>query len=169
MAKTTLSKRIGYLDHGYDFDGTLAIADMASLYLVTVGMFPALDKFLDKNPIYRIGPPTYTNVANLAVELLTKRLAGQDSHDPEGNTDFMDLYIEAQTQYPDIVDNPMIVSCETLFINTYYRKKKLKKKSDAHNTDHASMPHRYDRQPSCGNGHKRLSRTSHLLPLPEEP
>lgn len=111
-----MSKRIGYLDHGYDFDGTLATSEIASLYLVTVGMYPTLDSFLDKNPVYRIGPPTYTNMANLAVKLLTERLTGQDSHDPKDNTDFMDLYIEAQGQHPDIVDNPMIVSCE-LFLS----------------------------------------------------
>lgn len=112
VAKTTMSKRIGYLDHGYDFDGTLDASEKASAYLVTIGMYPVLDNFLDKNPVYRIGPPTYTNVANLAVKLLTERLTGQDSHDPKSNTDFMDLYIEAKSQYPDIVDIPMIVSCE---------------------------------------------------------
>lgn len=108
-----MSKRIGYLDHGYDFDGTLATAETASLYLVTIGMYPVLDNFLDKNPVLRFGPPTYTNLANLAVKLLTERLTGQDSHDSKRNTDFLDLYIEAQSQYPDVVDSPMIVSCET--------------------------------------------------------
>lgn len=107
-----MSKRIGYLDHGYDFDGTLAASEAAAVYLVTVGMNPVLDHFFDKNPVRRIGPPTYTNVANLAVKLLTERLTGQDAHDSKSNTDFMDLYIEAQGQYPEIVDNPMIVSCK---------------------------------------------------------
>ncbi|CAN8100112.1 unnamed protein product [Discula destructiva] len=110
VAKTTMSKRIGYLDHGYDFDGTLAASDTASTYLVTVGMYPKLDHLLDKNPVYRVGPPTYTNVANLAVKLLTERMTGQDSHDAKSDTDFMDMYIEAQGQYPEIVDVPMIVS-----------------------------------------------------------
>lgn len=107
-----MSKRIGYLDHGYDFDGTLDASGKASAYLVTIGMYPPLDNFFDKNPVYRIGPPTYTNVANLAVKLLTERLTGQDLHNSKSNTDFMDLYIEAKSQYPDIVDIPMIVSCE---------------------------------------------------------
>lgn len=109
-----MSKRIGFLDHGHDFDGTLAAAESASTYLVTVGMYPALDHLLDKNPIHRIGPPTYTSIADLAVKLLTDRLTGQDAHDAKENTDFMDLYIEAQGQYPDIVDNQMIVSCKNI-------------------------------------------------------
>ncbi|KAJ0119047.1 hypothetical protein J7T55_013282 [Diaporthe amygdali] len=110
VAKTTMSKRIGYLDHGSDFDGTLASAVKASKYLVTVGMYPVLDNFLDKNPVYRIGPPTYSNIASLAVNLLTDRLTGKDGHDATNNTDFMDHYIEAQKQYPDIVDNTMVIS-----------------------------------------------------------
>lgn len=72
------------------------------------------DKFLDKNPVYRIGPPTYTNVANLAVKILTERLTGQDGHDAMSDTDFLDLYIEAQGNYPDVVDNTTIISCEFL-------------------------------------------------------
>lgn len=115
-----MSKRIGYLDHGYDFDGTLAASEAAAVYLVTVGMNPVLDHFFDKNPVRRIGPPTYTNVANLAVKLLTERLTGQDAHDSKSNTDFMDLYIEAQGQYPEIVDNPMIVSCKFRSCLTHY-------------------------------------------------
>lgn len=105
-----MSKRIGYLDHGRDFDGTLSASEKASAYLVTVGMYPVLDKFLDKNPVYRIGPPTFTDVANLAVKLLTERVTGQDGHDAENNTDFMDLYIQAKMEHPDIVDDVMMVS-----------------------------------------------------------
>lgn len=105
-----MSKRIGYLDHGCDFDGTLSASEKASAYLVTVGMYPVLDKFLDKNPVYRVGPPTFTDVANLAVKLLTARATGQDGHDAENNTDFMDLYIEAKVQHPDVVDDVMMVS-----------------------------------------------------------
>lgn len=110
-----MGKRIGYLDHGYDFDGTLAVSGKASAYLVTVGMYPVLDHFLDKNPVFRIGPPTYTSVANLAVKLLTERVAGQDSHDAQKDTDFMDLYLEAKGEHPEIVDDAMLASCETPF------------------------------------------------------
>lgn len=105
-----MSKRIGYLDHGHDFDGTLSASEKASTYLVTVGMCPSLDRLLDKNPVYRIGPPTYSNVAGLALKLLTERVTGQDGHDAEKNTDFMDLYLEAKQQHPEIVDDVMMTS-----------------------------------------------------------
>lgn len=107
-----MNKRIGFLDHGSDFDGTLATAEKASKYLVTIGMYPLLDKYLDKNPVYRIGPPTYSNIAALAVKLLTDRLTGQDGHDIVQDLDFLDHYIEAKKEYPDIVDDTMLISCE---------------------------------------------------------
>lgn len=107
-----MNKRIGYLDHGSDFDGTLATAEKASKYLVTIGMYPVLDKFLDKNPVIHIGPPSYSNLAGLAVKLLTDRVTGQDGHDPEQDLDFMDHYIEAKKQNPDIVDDTMLISCK---------------------------------------------------------
>lgn len=107
-----MNKRVGYLDHGSDFDGTLATAEKASKYLVTIGMYPVLDKLLDKNPVYHIGPPSYTNMASLAVKLLTDRITGQDGHDAVQNLDFMDHYIQAKKEYPDIVDDIMLTSCE---------------------------------------------------------
>lgn len=110
VAKTTWSKRIGFLDLGTDIEGTLHASSAAAKYLVTVGMYPPLDNLLDKNPIVRIGPPTYTSVANHAVKIFTERVTGQDGHDSAGNTDFLDLYIEAQKQHPEVVDVPMLVS-----------------------------------------------------------
>lgn len=114
VAQTTWSKRIGFLDQGSDIGGTLSASEQAARYLVTVGMYPWLDNLLDKNPVCRIGPPTYTTVAEHAVSILTGRLTGQDGHDAQGNTDFLDLYIEAKGQSPEVVDGPMIISCTSL-------------------------------------------------------
>lgn len=111
MAKTTWSKRIGFLDHGTDLQGTLHASAQAAKYLVTVGMYPWLDKLLDKNPLVRVGPPTYTSVANHAVQILTDRLTtNADGHDPEKDIDFLDCYVQAQQAHPEVVDTPMIVS-----------------------------------------------------------
>lgn len=105
-----MSKRIGYLDHGRDFDGTLRASEKASHYLVTVGMYPPLDRLLDKNPVCRIGPPTYSSVAGLALGLLTARVTGADGHDADRDTDFMDHYLEARRAHPDVVDDAAIAS-----------------------------------------------------------
>lgn len=109
VAKTTWSKRLGFLDRGADLDGTLHASAQAARYLVTVGMYPALDRLLDKNPLVRVGPPTYTHVAHHAVQLLTDRLTGADGHN-KTTVDFLDCYVQAQQAHPDVVDHPMIVS-----------------------------------------------------------
>jgi cytochrome P450 len=78
-------------------------------YLVTIGMMPVLDKFLDKNPVYRIGPPTFGAVTALGLGHLMARMKGEDNHDP-AKPDFLDRYLEAQQQYPEVVDVYRILS-----------------------------------------------------------
>lgn len=78
-------------------------------YLVTVGMIPVLDKFLDKNPVYRIGPPTFGAITNLGLGHLMGRMKGVDNHDA-AKPDFLDRYLEAQQQYPEVVDVYRILS-----------------------------------------------------------
>jgi cytochrome P450 len=78
-------------------------------YLVTVGMYPKLDKFLDKNPVVRIGPPAFGSITNLGLGHLMARMKGEDKHDP-AKPDFMDRYLEAQQQHPDVVDVYRILS-----------------------------------------------------------
>lgn len=78
-------------------------------YLTTIGMNPKLDKYLDKNPIVRIGPPAFGAVTNLGLGHLMARMKGEDKHDP-AKPDFLDRYLEAQKQYPDVVDIYRILS-----------------------------------------------------------
>jgi cytochrome P450 len=78
-------------------------------YLVTVGMNPKLDKLLDKNPICRIGPPTFGAITNLGLGHLMGRVKGTDKHDP-AKPDFLDRYLEAQQQHPEVVDVYRILS-----------------------------------------------------------
>lgn len=109
MGQATWSKPVGYLDHGSDFDGNLNVAEKAMDYLVTVGMQPKLDSLLDKNPVVRIGPPSFTNLTNLALGHLVARYTGKDGHDAT-KPDFMDRYIEAKQNNPEVVDDPRILS-----------------------------------------------------------
>ncbi|KAI1856230.1 hypothetical protein JX265_011742 [Neoarthrinium moseri] len=109
VGKVTYGKRVGYLDKGYDFDGTLNVEDKAMDYLVTVGMQPGLDKFLDKNRLYRIGPPSFGSLVAISLQHLIRRYDGSDKHDP-AKPDFMDRYIEAKAEHPDIVDDQRLLS-----------------------------------------------------------
>ncbi|KAI1339343.1 cytochrome P450 [Xylariaceae sp. FL0016] len=109
VGKATYGKRIGYLDHGHDFDDTIYKAATASDYLSTIGMHPSLDMFLDKNRIYRIGPPSFHSLVALSMQHLMDRYSGKDKHDP-AKPDFLAGYIESKAEYPDVVDDERIIS-----------------------------------------------------------
>ncbi|KAB8236692.1 cytochrome P450 [Aspergillus alliaceus] len=111
VGKATFSEPIGYLEKGYDFDRTIAISDKAMDYFSLVGQLPILDHLLDKNPVYRMGPPAFGNITNISIQHLVDRLQGKDTsyHNLE-QPDFLDRFIEAKEKYPDIVDDGQIIS-----------------------------------------------------------
>ncbi|OGE54113.1 hypothetical protein PENARI_c006G07172 [Penicillium arizonense] len=111
VGKTTFSQPIGYLEKGYDFDNTLSTANTAMDYFSIVGQMPILDHLLDKNPVYRIGPPSFGTITNISIRHLVDRLQGKDAghHDP-GKPDFLDKFIEAKGRFPDIVNEMQIIS-----------------------------------------------------------
>lgn len=78
-------------------------------YLVTIGMNPKLDKLLDKNPIYQIGPPSFGEISALGLGHLMARMKGEDKHDPT-KPDFLDGYLEAHQKDPETVDVFRIMS-----------------------------------------------------------
>ncbi|KAF7589518.1 hypothetical protein BBP40_004183 [Aspergillus hancockii] len=111
VGKATFSEPIGYLEKGYDFDNTIAIASKAMDYFALVGQLPILDHLLDKNPVCRIGPPGFGTITNISVQHLMDRLQGKDTsyHDPS-KPDFLDKFIEAKEKYPEIVNDGQIIS-----------------------------------------------------------
>lgn len=80
-------------------------------YFSIVGQYPTLDYLLDKNPIYRIGPPGFGNITNISVQHLADRLQGRDAdyHDPS-KPDFLDKFIEAKSADGDFVNDEQIIS-----------------------------------------------------------
>lgn len=80
-------------------------------YFAFVGQYPILDHLLDKNPIYRTGPPGFGNITNISIQHLVDRLQSKDGdyHDP-AKPDFLDKFIEAKSTHPDIVNDNQIVS-----------------------------------------------------------
>lgn len=80
-------------------------------YFSFVGQMPILDHLLDKNPIYRLGPPSFGTITNISIQHLMDRLQGNDAkiHDPS-KPDFLDRFIEAKEKFPDVVDDMQIIS-----------------------------------------------------------
>ncbi|KAK8137997.1 hypothetical protein PG984_001377 [Apiospora sp. TS-2023a] len=105
MSAVTFSKQFGYMEKGYDFDGSQEIGDRAMDYLGIVGNLPWLDHWLDKNPIVHIGPPNLAHATRIAVESLFARLKGEDTAFNPQHPDFLQYFIDSQTSHPDVVDN----------------------------------------------------------------
>lgn len=80
-------------------------------YFSLVGQLPILDHLMDKNPVYRVGPPSFGNITNISIQHLVDRMQGRDNdyHDPS-KPDFLDRFIEAKRKFPDVVDDIQIVS-----------------------------------------------------------
>jgi hypothetical protein len=113
VGKVTFSQTIGYLEHGYDFDGTLGVAEQAVDYFAWVGCIPVLDHFIAKNAYIKgLGPPGFGNIGAMSVRRLVARYQGldKDVHDP-AQPDFLDKFIDAKNANPDtVVDDAQIVS-----------------------------------------------------------
>ncbi|KAI1861857.1 hypothetical protein JX265_009360 [Neoarthrinium moseri] len=111
VGKVTFSQPFGYMQHGRDFDGTLAIADKSIDYFSLVSQMPFLDHWLDKNPVMRVGPPGFGNITRISLEHLAARYKGTDGayHDV-ARPDFLDRFIEAKGSDGDVVDDGQIIS-----------------------------------------------------------
>ena len=111
VGSVTLSQPIGYLEKGYDFDGTLWASDRALDYFCVVGQIPILDYWFDKNSVRRFGPPGFDTVVNISAGHMVNRMQGEapPDHDPS-NPDFLDKYIEAKQLHSDMVDDGRIIS-----------------------------------------------------------
>lgn len=69
-----------------------------------VCQIPMLDLLLDKNPICRLGPPSFGWSVKFSAEQYQERFTeGKQSHN--GIKDFLDRYIEAKSKMPNIVDD----------------------------------------------------------------
>ncbi|KAK1572961.1 cytochrome P450 [Colletotrichum navitas] len=104
----TFGRKFGYMDKGWDFDGTLAIGDQTIDYFSMCGQMPWMDYLLDKNPVYHLGPPNLSNVTRIAVESLTARLKGEDGFNP-GKPDFLQYFVNSKETHPEIVDKGTII------------------------------------------------------------
>ena len=105
----TFSQKFGYLKEGRDFDGTLAIADQSIDYLGMCGQMPWMDYWLDKNPLYPLGPPNISSVTRIAVEMMTARLKGEDKNFDADKPDFLQYFIESKDTHPEVVNEGTIV------------------------------------------------------------
>lgn len=109
LGAVTFSKNFGYMEKGYDFDGTMAIADKSIDYSALCGQLPWIDHWLDKNPICHLGPPNLSNVTRIAIEELSLRQKGEEPNCSSEKPDYLQHFINSKTTHPDVVDDSTIV------------------------------------------------------------
>ena len=73
-------------------------------------MMPFLDLFLDKNPVYRLGPPFFGPAVNFSLARLAARRSGTDNHDKTATPDFLDGFIDASLADSDTVTEDILLS-----------------------------------------------------------
>lgn len=104
------SRKFGYLEHGRDFDGSIELSATINNYFQTVGQMPWLDFWLDKNPVIKIGPGSFTSLMKLAIDGYTARLTGADSKGGEAPRDYLQHFINATKLYPESVNDGAVVA-----------------------------------------------------------
>ncbi|KAI1342373.1 cytochrome P450 [Xylariaceae sp. FL0016] len=109
VSAVKFSKRFGYMEKDYDFDGTLHIANQSIHYLGMISQVPWLDYFLDRNPIVRLGSSNLYNVTGIALGSLGPRLKDEHPNFNVSKPDYLQHVIDAKETHPNVADDLTIV------------------------------------------------------------
>ncbi|KAK8043955.1 hypothetical protein PG994_012793 [Apiospora phragmitis] len=119
IGQITFGKHFGYLRAGRDFDGHLWLSDKGADYLASVSQIPWLDRLIDKNPLFPVAGATA--LLGPTLQYLEERYAAardDGHHNPHDDAaaaattqppDFLDKFLEAQREHPDVVDRRQVV------------------------------------------------------------
>ncbi|KAL2002185.1 hypothetical protein VTN02DRAFT_482 [Thermoascus thermophilus] len=108
MSQVTFSETLGILEAGNDDRKILETSCRSLDYFAPVCQIPELDLLLDKNPVYRLGPPSFGWATLFSIEALKKRI--QRGPTLGGKNDFLDKFLEAKKKHPELVDDNMVVT-----------------------------------------------------------
>ncbi|KAH6986398.1 cytochrome P450 [Ilyonectria sp. MPI-CAGE-AT-0026] len=103
----TFSQDMGFFKSGTDVKNMIHTGEMIMRYLGCIGQMPLLDRLLGKNPYCPIKFATFENAAIYSFQRVMERVASQDA---KPRQDFLDNFLEAKQQYPDIVSDNDVVS-----------------------------------------------------------
>ncbi|KAF2623175.1 cytochrome P450 [Macroventuria anomochaeta] len=109
LGDMTWSKRMGFMEQGKDVDGMLQTAENVMGYFSVVGQIPSLDKLLGKNPhltrFYKFDD--FAVAAGFAVERFMERMQNLDEF--KDKKDFVNGFLAAKKEYPDLVSDNEVV------------------------------------------------------------
>ncbi|KAJ5657790.1 cytochrome P450 [Penicillium longicatenatum] len=107
MSQATFSQDLGILNAGSDDRGFVGRSNKTLDYFASICQIPLLDMIFDKNPIMRIGPPTFVWANIFSVEQLQKRY--QQGTKSVANTDFLSKFLEIKQKNPELVDDNTVI------------------------------------------------------------
>ena len=109
IGSLTFGKPMGYLEKGCDFDGSQRAGEETFFYFACVGQIPELDYFLAKNPVWRIGPPAFNEVAILCGQRVAERKAEFGIRGKTAHKDMLEDFVRINTEDPSLMDDNAVV------------------------------------------------------------
>ncbi|KAJ5590564.1 cytochrome P450 [Penicillium hetheringtonii] len=106
MSQATFSQDLGILEAGSDYKGFLKNSDRTLDYFSPICQIPLLDRLFDKNPIMRIGPPTFGWANIFSLEQLQKRYQDGKKGDKQ---DYLAKFLEIKEKNPELVNDNVII------------------------------------------------------------
>ncbi|KAL9635244.1 MAG: hypothetical protein Q9164_003586, partial [Protoblastenia rupestris] len=110
MSQMTFSRPLGFMSERSDIGSLLHTSRKTLSYFSLISTLPILDRLLDKNPIHRIGPPSFGHAAAFTIEQITNRVSGKETaHQASGQKDFLDHFLALKQEQPETVDDGMVM------------------------------------------------------------
>ncbi|OAL35460.1 hypothetical protein AYO20_05310 [Fonsecaea nubica] len=109
MSKISFGEPLGFLDHGYDFNGMIQAQRENFRYISVANNFPLLDTLTKRNPFLKLVTQKPSMFFTFARRVVSERLA-KASKDPEAQSasrrheDLLGSFIAARKAYPLMTD-----------------------------------------------------------------
>lgn len=102
---------MGFLETGKDVQDMIGTAETVMHYFGIAGQMPILDKFFGKSPYSPLKLPTFANAAGYCFQRLMERIqsASNGGEAEKSQRDFLDGFLEAKEQVPDVVDDNQVI------------------------------------------------------------
>lgn len=109
MSRLTVGRPYGMIESGKD-NGLINTSTKGLDYFAPISQLPMLDMLLDKNPIKRIGPPSFMWATMQAFGSIAERQKAPSQEKVTRQSDFLDKFLNAKTEYPDLVNDPLVAN-----------------------------------------------------------
>lgn len=115
MSKISFGESLGFLDHGYDFNGMIQAQRENFRYISIANNFPLLDTLTKRNPLLRLFNKKPSMFFSFSKRVVAERLAKAEATDmesqkekPSRQPDLLGSFIEARRHYPLMTEQRLV-------------------------------------------------------------